>query len=142
MNERIKKFKEDVKDHFDRNKTRYCCLVTGVVVAGITVIIMKGRYEATRGETYGLKTADTSVAMRPFLFFAKDNTIASTVHRGSSGPPSYIIVCDELPNVSWLSQRSAAIDTGVSETILSKHLSGKLPDVDGLHFRRIGVAVA
>jgi hypothetical protein len=141
MNERIEK----IKDHIDRHRVAYSCVATGIVVAGFTAIIMKGRYEAAITGAYGLETADTSVTIRPFFlnFFAKqDSTISSTVHRGGTGSPSYIIECDEIPNVAWLSQRAASIETGIQESKISAHLNGKFPDADGFHFRRIGVAVA
>ena len=139
MKERI----EAIKDHIDRHRVAYSCVITGIVVAGITSVIVRGRYEAAQRGAYGLETADTSVTMRSLLFFSKqDNTVNTTVHRGGTGAPSYIVQCDEIPNVAWLSQRSASIDTGVSQSILSKHLSGKLPDAEGLHFNRVGVAIA
>jgi len=140
MNNRIEKIKEHVKHH----KVAYV-FGGGVIIttaAGITCFIMKGRYEAAIMGAYGSETADTSITMRPFLFFSKDNNIVSTVSRGGSGPPSYIITCDEIPNLSWLSQRAASIYTGVQESKISAMLNGKFPDADGFHFRRVGVAVA
>jgi hypothetical protein len=135
---------QEIKDHVKKHKIAYSCGGTAVVTAGITCLIMKGRYEVARGEAYGLETADTSVTVRSFFnFSSKDSgNISTVIHRGGTGSPSYIIECDEIPNVAWLSQRAMSFDTGISETTLSKHLSGKLPDAEGLHCRRIGVAVA
>jgi len=130
----------DIKEHIEKHKIRYSCIATGVVVAGITAIIMKGRYEALAiGGAYGLKTADTSVTMRPLCFLSNQNNIVKVVNKYGTGRPGYLIR-SLATNEYFSSQREAAAMFDISETLLSKHLAGKIPNVDGHQFERIYMA--
>jgi hypothetical protein len=132
---------EKVKTHLHENKKFYIGLGVGICIAGITYTIMRGRYEAlaTSG-AYGLKTADTSVTMRPLFFMSRQNSVVSVVSRSGRGHPGYIIQNLDT-GVYFSSQREAAKAFNISETLLSKHLAGKIADVAGFSFERINMAM-
>lgn len=136
MSERLEKIKAHIKEH----KVEYACAVTAVVVATFTTIIVRGRYEAlATGGAYGLETADTSVTMRPLAFLSRQGNSVSVTNKFGRGRPGYLIR-DLDTDEYFRSQRSAASTRGISETILSKHLNGILPDAEGYTFERIRLA--
>lgn len=135
MNERIEK----IKEHIHRHKVAYSCGATAVVVAGITCVVMRGRYEAlANGGAYGPKTIDTSVTVRPLSILSRQETAVSVISRNGRGHPGYIIRCVETGEY-FSSQRITALLKNISETILSKHLNGILEDAEGLHFERVAL---
>ncbi|MET0786965.1 MAG: hypothetical protein ABWY25_09680 [Paenisporosarcina sp.] len=130
---------EKIKTHIEEHKTRYACIATGIVVAGFTCLVMKrGCGAVALGGTDG----PVKVTVHPLAFFSKqENAVFTTIHRGGPGSPSYIVECIETGE-AWLSQRQAATTKNIPEFKLSGHLNGKFTDVDGLHYRRLGVATA
>lgn len=131
MNEKSK-----IKAHFQENWKLYAGVGIGVIFAGITCLIVKGRYEALANSgAYGPETADTSVTMRPFSFLSHQENIVHVSHSNGVGRPGYLV--HNLDTDKYFSsQRDAATYFGISETILSKHLSGKIPNAEGLMFER------
>ena len=130
---------EEIKSHFEKYKTAY---ITGgaVVVASISCLIMRGRYEALApGGAYGLETADTLVTMRPFSFLSSQNNAVKVVNRSGHGRPGYLIRSIDT-NEFFSSQREAATIFGISEKLLSNHLNGKLPNAEGYQFERLNFA--
>jgi hypothetical protein len=137
--------KEEIKAHIEKHKVVYSFTAGGVLFAGITAAIMRGRSTGVRGApAFGVRGAPNEVSKtytRPLMFFSNHNTIATIVSRGNSGPPSYMV--ERLSDgKTWLSQADTALETGVYPSLLSGHLNGKIPDIDGEVYRRIGVAVA
>jgi hypothetical protein len=135
---------ERVRNHIKEHKIEYACaatfVITAVGVAGITALIMRGRYEALApGGAYGLKTIDTSVTMRPLSIFSDQNNIVTVIHRDGRGHPGYIIRNIETGEL-FVSQREAAEAFGISENILSKHLAGKIDNAEGHLFERLALA--
>lgn len=130
---------EKIKTHVQKHKAVYTCGAVALATAGITTLVMRDRYEAlvTDG-AYGLKTADTSVTMRSLSFLSSQNNIVSVITRNGRGHPGYLVHCLDSDEY-FSSQREAALACDVSETLLSKHLNGKLPNVDGRIFNRINV---
>ena len=127
-----------IKEHLRRYQIVYISTTSSILVAGVTWFIMKGCHANARGVLDG----PVKVTVQPFSFFSKqENAIVTTINRGGTGSPSYIVECLESGE-AWLSQRQAAVTKGVTESVLSGHLNGKFPDADGLHYRRIGVATA
>lgn len=59
-----------------------------------------------------------------------------TTHTGRRGSPGYKTECIETGD-NARTQLALAKKMGISPTLLSAHLNGKFPDVNGLHFRRI-----
>lgn len=128
-----------IKEHFKKHKVAYA-FAAGVAVAGITCAIMRGRYEALAdGGAYGPKTIETSVTMRPLSFLSKQDNVVNVVARTGRGHPGYLIRCLDT-NEYFSSQREAASVFGISETLLSKHLSGKLENAEGYNFERLSFA--
>jgi hypothetical protein len=131
---------EEIKDHIERHKVLYSCIGVGIVTAGITCLIMKGRHEGLgNAGPYGLETADTSVTMRPFSFLSQQKNTVEVIAREGRGHPGYVVHCLET-NEYFPSQHQTSSVTGISEMILSRHLNGLLPNAQGLHFERIRVA--
>lgn len=132
--EKFEQFKQHLKEH----KTEY---LTGIGFATITCLIMRGRYEAlATGGAYGLETADTSVTMRPLSFFSSQgDNVVSVVVRNGRGNPGYIVRNLDTGKF-FSSQREAASAFGISETLLSKHINGKIPNAEGLQFERLPFA--
>lgn len=129
-----------VRKHWKNNHKFYIGAGGGMVLAGITYTIMRGRYEALAvGGAYGLKTADTSVTMRTLSIFSDQNNVVNVLTREGRGHPGYIIRSLDTDQI-FFSQRDAASFFDISETLLSKHLSGKITDAKGLRFERICMA--
>ena len=107
----------DIIAHIKRHKVAYS-FGAGVVVAGITCVIVRGRIEALalRG-AYRPETADILVNNRPFFsFFSGQN---STIIRNEIGRPSYLIH-DLTTDLYYRSQSAAAKALGVSPSTMSK----------------------
>jgi hypothetical protein len=128
-----------IREHIERHKTTYACVVTGIGVAAFTTIIMRERYEGFRKEPYGPKTADTLVTMRPLSFLSSQGNVVKVVNKYGIGRPGYLIHSLDT-NEYFTSQREAASVFGISEAILSKHLSGKLENAEGYNFERLRFA--
>ena len=133
------------KRHINKHKTVYISAGVGALSAGFTYLIMRNHAGIRGVPASGIQRvpggAEAKATVIPFMFFCKDNNILTSVHRNSAGPPSYMVECLE-DNLTWLSQKAAAAAKGIHPSVLSGHLNGKFSDIDGEHFRRIGVAVA
>lgn len=134
--------KERIKKHVEDHKMVYSCLATGVVFAGITCVIMRGRH-ATLGN--GVDTAEKSVFVRPFSFsfnfFAsqkESGNITTNISREGRGHPGYITRWVE-GMIDYDTQGLAAIEHGVSSNAMSSHIRGKIPDINGQHFERVKI---
>jgi hypothetical protein len=132
---------DKIKAHVGRHKTVYF-LGAGITVAGITCFIMRGRLA---GLGYaGPDTATKIVFERPLFLFSNRNKVINVVAvtaRDGRGHPGYLVVCEETGDI-FLSQIGAAVWAGVSDAIMSLHIRGKLPDVNGLHFKRLSATPA
>lgn len=131
-----------MKEHFKKYKTVYIAGATGVTVAGITYLIMRGRYETlASGGVYGLETADTLVTMRPITFFSPrtHNGSIKIINRTNHGRRGYLVHSLDT-NEFFASQREAAKVFNISEKLLSNHLNGKLPNAEGYRFERLNFA--
>ena len=122
---------DEIKAHISRHKTAY---TIGVIigVAGITYLIMKGR---TTSFLRSLDGPDV-VTNRPFTFFSNRTNIVTVIAREGRGHPGYLIQCKETGDI-FSSQAGAASWIGTSTANMSQHISGRFPDVYGLHFERI-----
>ena len=124
---------EKIKAHVKRRQAIYS-FCGGIVIAGITCGIMKGRYaDFLRSSD---RTAMT-VFVRPFAFLSKQ-TIVNVIHREGRGHPGYMVLCRETGDV-FSSQAEAAAEIGTSAQNMSSHLNGRFSDVYGLHFERLSV---
>jgi hypothetical protein len=123
---------ESVKEHFRKYRIAY---ISGGVVtfAGITWVIMRGRHAGVLSVPDGLET----VTVRPLSFFSKQSVV-TVIEREGRGHPGYLVQCKETGDI-FLSQAEAARNAGTSAANMSSHLTGKFPDIYGLHYERIGV---
>lgn len=137
---------QDVKTHFHKYQAAYSCGAVAVVTAGITALILREHVAEGLGSTAPEGLGSTGgfgrVQTRAFSFalFQKDSGNAvTTIHNGSRGNPGFITRNLETGRVT-ATQTKMAEEFGIPRSLLSDHLNGKLPDVDGYHFERIAVA--
>lgn len=133
---------DDIKSHFEKYKAAY--IVGGISVgifsvAGITYLIMRGQASGIQGVPgLGIRGVP-EVEVRPLAFLSKQTVNAvAVIEKGSRGHPGYPVWCDELQK-GWATQGEAAKELGVYPSLISGHLNGKFPDVDGKHLHRIKV---
>lgn len=127
---------EKLKAHIEKHKLVYACTTTGVVVAGITWVIM--RSIASQHISRGIAVA----ADRGIAVVADRSVVTNNVSYISSrrqGSPSWVIRCIETGEIKE-SQRAMALLMDLFESDLSQHLNGRKPDVNGYHFERICLA--
>lgn len=123
---------DQLKAHVGRHKVAYS-FGAGVAVAGITCLIVRGRYAGFLRSPDGLET----VAIRPFSFFSRQTVVTVLVREGR-GHPGYPVMCRETGK-AWMTQGEAAKSAGTSAVNMSQHLNGRFPDVFGLHYERVAV---
>lgn len=125
----------NIKEHFKKHRTIYLCTATGVVVAGITCVIMRG--VASRH----IEDGCTVLAKGGYTVLGKSvvTNNVSYISSNRQGPPSWVVRCIETGNI-FASQKSAAIEMGIDPSNLSKHLNGIFNNADGYHFERICMA--
>jgi hypothetical protein len=138
MHERVEKIKQHFRDH----KVAYSCGATAIVTAGITVVVMRGRY-AGLGNAGPDGRTDSSVTVRPISFFStKQSTTTNTCQQtisiygnrlGRPGKPVY----DTTTGKRYESETLAAKAVGVSKDSMTRHLNGKFPNLFGHIFIRI-----
>jgi hypothetical protein len=146
VSERIDKFKdhiraqvmkeqlEKVKEHIKRNKVAYSCLATGLITAGFTCVIVRGRASSQR---IGRGTSVT--ANRGISVVADRSVVTSTVSFISSrrqGAPGWVVRCNETGDV-FSSQLKAANAMNIPASEISKQLNGLMKNVRGYTFERI-----
>jgi hypothetical protein len=124
-----------VKSHFQKNKTAYTILGTGVIVAGITYVIMRGVAPQS------ISSSVTGTAGSSVTGTGKKVVISnvSFISADRQGPPSWVVRCKETGTI-FTSQRIAAFEMGITETNLSKHLNGLQENAEGYTFERICMA--
>lgn len=147
----MKNYIEKIKEHIQKHEVLYCCVFTGLGVAGITYVIMRSNASlkyispgipgtANLGIPEIGENTSTNIVSNS-LFCGKSTVMnkVSYILSDRQGPPSWVVRCKETGNI-FTSQRTAALETGVPENELSRHLNGMLEHVRGLHFERICMA--
>jgi hypothetical protein len=133
MNDKI----QSVKDHISRNKTIYISTGISIAIAGITCAIM--RSNIARGVMDGSDARGVSANIASHNFLNKSTINVTTVlDREGSGHPGWPVRNLETKQI-FFSQKEASNYFDVPESVLSGHLKGKFPDVDGLHFERVSL---
>lgn len=130
-----------IKTHIKKNKTAYIAsAVTAVVIAGITYTIM--RSNIAQGEM-GNGIARGEITNTASFSFRNKQTINVTtvLDREGRGHPGWPVRNLETKKI-FFSQREAALAFDIPENVLSGHINGKFPDVDGLHFERVNLVEA
>lgn len=142
-----------LKIHLKRHKTFYVGLGTGIVLAGITVLIVKGRLalQSPPGPSFADsgKELCTKLDARmewsektptgSFIYgYNNHNNTITTIHNGGRGHSGYVTRCVETGEL-FATQGDAARTYGIPETILSKHLNYGRDLVENLTFERVGL---
>ena len=140
--------KVTIKKHLREHKQFYTGLGMGIGVAGITYIIVRGRYAALLSGTDSVRIDEkhTYWAHRPMksthtghigsYIFNSDINITNVVEREGRGHPGYMVRRLE-DNVAWFSQKEAAIANGIHPNRMSDHLKGHTPHLNGFHYERL-----
>ena len=122
MGQRIDKVKQHIKDH----KEGYICGGLGLAT-GVGLGLLVGRN--------GINVNFSGVNYKGSVA----QTIINELER--RGHPGYVVKCVETGE-SWASQARAAEVMKIDPGKLSRHLNGTMQHVNGLHFERLGEAVA
>lgn len=146
MGERIDRWKkivannenyEQVKTHIEKYKVFYALAGGAIASAGITAIIM--RSNAARGAAGGVEPRGGSYNTASYIYGKKHTINVTTVlDREGRGHPGWPVRNLETKQI-FLSQKDAANKFGIPQNVLSAHIHGKFPDVDGLHFERVNL---
>lgn len=144
---------DKIKEHFKKHKKAY--IIGGVIFAEITLIIVRGRYAGARG---GLETStevntssnlERGVSTQPLSILSDNVThgdyspitsIVNVLEREGRGHPGYLLYCPELDRI-FRSGVEASQETGIPQGVISGVVTGKFPDADGLHFKRIATVI-
>jgi hypothetical protein len=125
-----------VKDHVEKHKTAY--YIGGiVVVAGVVYIVTRRRYDVkltfSPSVTELMNKLKVTGNWKPEVHA---NLIKINVH--DTGRPGYLTRSIEFDKY-FPTQTETARTFGVSNSTLSRHLNGHIPDAKGLHFERFAV---
>jgi hypothetical protein len=128
----VEELKAKLKAHYRKHKYGYG-VGTGIATFCVIAVVTKGRLGISVSNPIGSDT----ILIRPISIFSKQ--IVTVIVADRKGPPSWVIECleDEL---RLPSQRAMAHAKGISPSELSAHLNGRLDNVSGLHFKRVGLA--
>lgn len=131
----VKEKVQNVKNHVIRHKTFYISCTVGIVSAGFTYSIMRGRHAGMQSVP---DTAEQSVFVRTLNFFSRNqnnigDTIVTVIERDGRGHPGYLVRCIETGEV-YSSQKQVAKAYGRPDSVLSLHMRGKRQDFAGHHF--------
>lgn len=124
--------KQNIKDHL----VLYSLGLT-MVVAGSTVLIMRSSTTQRGVSVDNTQRALSNTASRIFLNKQTIN-VTTVLDREGRGHPGWPVKNLETGR-HFFSQREAATAFNINEGVLSGHLNGKFPDVDGLHFERMSL---
>ena len=133
--------KDQIKEHVSEHKALYIVGSLGVV-AGFTCIIVRGQCPGVprvpESSVPRVLDGPTTVTARPLSFFSTRQTtnVVNVIERTGRGHPGYIVHCVETQEL-FPSQYEAARQLNTSPSIVSGHLNGKLPDVNGVHLERV-----
>lgn len=128
---------EKIKNHFERHKTAYL-VGAGITFAGITCLIMR-KNVVSHLDAGANGPSPVTTHSFSFNFFSKrSGIIVTTIHNGSRGHPGFRVRnLDHM--LDFDTQGAAARAFEIPETIVSKHLNGKISNAYGFHFERIAV---
>ena len=85
-----------------------------------------------------------SVFARPLFLFSNHNkmiNVVAVIEREGRGHPGYPVICKETGDL-FLTQNGAAAWAGVNPLSMTRHLQGKFPNLNGLHFERVAAIPA
>ena len=135
---------QSVKEHFQRNKTRY--LVSAAFVVGVAVGFAIYRYKVppvtvSSGNpvSYSSKIGTVKAAENAKIIVnvvqGDDNVVKF------SGHSTKIVECIETGEIFKM-VKEAAEAAGVNSSLMSKHINGKCQHILGKHYRIVGLGTA
>jgi hypothetical protein len=126
---------QKVKTHVQTNQKVYIAGIGGAAFAGITCFIMRG------AASQPINCGTSVVAERGISVLGKKVVMSnvSYISADRQGPPSWVVRCKQTGDI-FTSQRSAAVELGLPQAELSKHLNGVMDNVRGYNFERICLA--
>lgn len=132
VSDRIRQLRtvQRAKSHLQRNKKYYVTGASCIAVGALSAMAYSGRSDVKiriKGDGNNVVGKAKHVTM-----------VKAELER--RGHPGNVVICLDTGEV-FASQNRAASSTGVSPSVLSKHLSGKIPDAKGLKFQNLGEAV-
>ena len=133
---------EKIKNHFIKHKEAYIVGGCSILVAGITCAIMRGKYTSSHqeldSERLRRSEPDMTVNTRPLNIFNNKpiTSVVTVVEREGRGHTGYIIRCLETGDV-YFTQNEAAEALHVWPSIISRHMNGSIPDINGNHLERV-----
>ena len=127
------------KAHFKKYQSTY--IVGGVSLAIITCLIMR-ESRAVLDASVDCPTKEPTDSFSfnsgKSLFGSVNNSIVTTIHKGTKGSSGFITRCVETNDI-FETQGDAARFFDIPESIMSKHLNQGRELVENLHFERVGV---
>jgi hypothetical protein len=129
---------EGIASHVKRHKVAYS-FGAGIAIAGITCLII-GKNVKSSLDTGANGSEMTTLHSFFFSLFANNSghNVVTTVHTGGRGHPGFRVK-HPATNLDFDTQGAAARAFHIPETIVSKHLNGKIPNAYGEVFERIAV---
>lgn len=138
--------KDQIKAHVKKYKTVYCCVATGIVVAGITGVIMRTKgsfcdcaYSQRRGAAVHTAKPQMNIGSQFIEGIVNGDAILNSYV--GNGKIMSKIVKNDLTKEWFISQADAARTSGISEPNLSKYLNHgtSIPGKPELSFSRMGI---
>ena len=142
--------REKLRAHWQAWRGFYIGVAVGMVLAGITLLVVRGalRSHGLRADPMiGAETAGSTTELRALPVAGGETTGSVSfnnpvhtvnIYNGTSGHPGFLTRCIETGEV-FTSQRAAARAFGIHERDLGKHLNAGRELLEGLHFERLGV---
>jgi hypothetical protein len=128
---------ERIKDHLIMYKEAY--IVGAIGLAGITCLIMRDRHAVLQTGADGPDVA--TMRSLNFNFFSRQTgsaNISTVISRDGRGHPGYITRWLE-GEIDYDTQGLAAQEHRIKPSVMSLHIQGRIPDINGQHFERVGV---
>jgi hypothetical protein len=121
-----------IKSHFRENK-KYYLVGTGGVIVGAVVVV---------GTLYGMGGSIQIVdAYKLQINSPTTNNVWQVIEVWRKGPPSWV-VRNKNTGELFLSQTQAALANDVTPKMMSDHMRGVLPHLNGEVFERVALAAA
>ncbi len=129
---------KNVKDHVIENKEMYIGFALMYIVGvGVGVRYSKA---LKAGQTGNVSLVETVTNINPIGILSKQDitTNITKIFTDNRGRPGHLVYSEDFDR-HFPSQTEASKVFGISNTNMSRHLNGKIPDVKGLHFNRPSV---
>lgn len=128
----MSKIKQHFKDHKEAYIAGGVCLATGVVIGAVTILVVK------KGGSPNTVAEINNIVPKQIIAWKPKQII--DVYIEALGDPGNVVQ-DLTTGTVYASQGQAARALGVSPSLMSQHLSGKVTNLKGHIFRKLGKAI-